>query len=200
MWFSTSSPKTFFLDQLFHAFLLRLFFSPQIKIKYFLSQTANKQNFQKLTACPSLFAPHSKHQKKTANRPIVNLTLTIEVLLSSAPYLTLISPFFIFIKLKQDSQLFWFQMIFKIPFATNRDVPVTLKIFILKKGYFCCLFNYTWPIRQLHVQSWKFFIWPPWQHVTLLLILWLWVYIFCHQKSHLLYMSYHTCVPWTGSK
>ena len=86
--------------QLKHSFLISCFihsfwdfFSPQIKIKYFLSQMANKQNFQKLTACPSLFAPHSTHQKKTANRPIVNLTLTIEVLLSSAPYFSNITLF-----------------------------------------------------------------------------------------------------------
>lgn len=69
------------------------FFSPQIKIKYFLSQMTTKQNFQKLTACPSLLHLIQNIRKKTANRPIVNLTLTIEVLLSSAPYFSNITLF-----------------------------------------------------------------------------------------------------------
>lgn len=41
------------------------------------------QNSRLLTACPSLFAPHLKDEKKPTNRPIVNLTLTIETLLST---------------------------------------------------------------------------------------------------------------------
>ena len=52
-----------------------------------------KQNFQKLTACPSLLHLIQNIRKKTANRPIVNLTLTIEVLLSSAPYFSNITLF-----------------------------------------------------------------------------------------------------------